>query len=106
MNKEYKVLPFSELAIGQEFEFSIGHKYLTLTPWVKMAESKFGGDDSTEIEWNDWEGDYGCLVRTADCEPVLDFDTWWDKCDNWKSTLSYASAKNLARRAWDKAKAN
>ena len=68
MNNEYKVIPWEEVKIGQELEQKY-HQHFSDDPWVKMSETNYAcGSDSG------WDGaayfSDGCLVRTADCEPI------------------------------------
>ena len=72
MNKEYKVIPFSEVAIGQEFEDATSqYKSMSIDPWVKMEEDAYKAKKGFD-EWSDGADEFskGCLVRIADCEPV------------------------------------
>jgi hypothetical protein len=66
MNKEiYKIIPFSEVAIGQEFENARAFSVITPEPRVRQ------GGGSTCIgrySYSTWGGDHPCLVRIADCK--------------------------------------
>ena len=68
MNKEiYKIIPFSEVVIGQKFEDARLFCDITKDTWVKLEGGRafFGS-------WMDcaWEYDAPCLVRIADCKQV------------------------------------
>ncbi len=43
----------------------------------------------------------GSLVRIADCEPELDFDTWWEREGRMKLSLSTVAMRELCRTAWE-----
>ena len=92
----YKVIPFSEVAIGQEFEEE-GNARITARPWIKIDGS------AAKINRGLFTGQFSlsenCLVRISDCETRLDFDTWWDRegADKMKHTM----VKELCRIAWE-----
>jgi hypothetical protein len=95
MDDKYKVIPFAEVAVGQEFEDShnMGEPNLTFTddPFIKLNESSFKTAARSYI-YLDVVFPGGCLVRIADCAPVLDTCTWTHKEHAWESTcgVSYA----------------
>mgnify|MGYP003659542459 FL=1 len=68
MNKEiYKIIPFSVVEIGQEFENARLFCDITKDTWVKMEGgcSFFGS-----YFYGTWVDDAPCLVRIADCKQV------------------------------------
>ena len=78
MNNEYKVIPFAEVKIGQEFEFKSDLDIdgspleFTSSPWTKSLIDEIGLYITKEyIERRGVTAHLaGCLVRTADCEPI------------------------------------
>ena len=90
MNNEYKIIPFAEVKIGQEFEDGGVCEFGNLC-WVKMDEKHYTLDtDKKDFRpaWFNIERELfpdGCLVRIADCEPELDTCTWTYKEYAWES---------------------
>jgi hypothetical protein len=82
MNKEYKVIPFAEVAVGQEFE-SLGGSFSN--PWEKISDTTFSymGLSSSLNPLEVFPK--GCLVRISDCVPALDTCTWTHKEHAWES---------------------
>lgn len=77
----YKVIPFSEVKVGQEFEYANRGAGFTLTPWVKLSGRFYNVKQPPKekkykaLDWGSVASEEeieGCLVRIADCEPVID----------------------------------
>ena len=104
--KTYKVIPFEDVKIGQEFENADLDEYFSPKPWVKIGKRrKSANGDPNGFPVN---SPAGCLVRIADCEPVLDFDTWWEEegCEKVMLALHGGSAtpssfKESHRTSWE-----
>ena len=109
MNNEYTIKPFSEVKIGQQLEQK-HHQHFSDDPWVKMSETNYAcGSDSG------WDGAAyfydGCLVRTADCEPVPESSVegvlksiviaMMDIQVNAADTLWINSSETVFERLWD-----
>ena len=104
MSNEYKVITFSELKVGQKFENSRMFDIITTEPWVKLGDEVYGYTDRLGKEWRyDKAFKDPCLVRVADCEPVLDFDTWWDAegLSKLLHNTSQDGVRELCRTAWE-----
>ena len=71
----YKVIPFSEVAAGQEFEDVSHHNEMSTLPWTKEDCRDFNNLDFQK----------GCLVRIADCKP--DFDAGESSVENVLSSI-------------------
>jgi hypothetical protein len=67
MNNELRIIPFSEVAVGQEFE-SWFRTEISGDPWVKRSDTSY---ESLRIIHNGGVDCFrkGCLVRVADCDP-------------------------------------
>jgi len=101
MNDKYKVIPFADVKAEQDFDVDN-----TLNPFYcyfvkideKSCRNKVGGIV------HEMEPDFLCLVRIADCEPVLDYDTWWDTVGCTKAVDYNGSMKDnkeLCRLGWE-----
>ena len=95
--KIYKIVPFSEVSVGQEFEDAGLLNKFSRSPWVKEGGEGRRYDHLTLPD--------GCLLRIADCAPD-DFDMWWDHegMDMW--ITEPIEAVDVARRAWKAARAS
>ncbi len=69
MNNEYKIIPFADLKIGQQFECADGAYRITDWPFTKVSESKWRCGESSINNFSAIHFRRGCLVRIADCEP-------------------------------------
>lgn len=67
---EYKIIPWEEVAINQEFEDAEHHEAFNTNSFTKISESTFKAHQSSHI-YIDFDFPEGCLVRIADCEPEL-----------------------------------
>ena len=113
MNKEYKVIPFADVKIGQEFECVATRQEMTNEPWIKRSKHNYGLEcPSTTFSDGLKCHHKGCLVRIADCDPVepeLDFDTWWDNEGSGIIPIREhdmaSHAERVARAGWNAAKA-
>jgi hypothetical protein len=123
MNTEYKTIAFADVKIGQEFEFKSDLEYdgsaleFTTRPWTKSLVDEPGLKITEEYIASRGLTVHldGCLVRTADCEPVLDFDTWWKREKHERASINlstgaisssiYVYIEATAKAAWDAAKA-
>ena len=116
MNTElYKVIPFAEVRVGQEFEHGKEVTFLS-SPWIKVSDTHMSLESerrNTElwIEHNTILDGEGSLVRIADCKPELDFDTWFTKEGApmiWErervKVVDFSFIKQLSRVSWNKAK--
>ena len=83
MNNEYKIIPFAEVKIGQEFDVD-NSRFPFECHYVKTAETSC---DNEGVGGNvhEMEPDFPCLVRIADCEPELEGCTWTYKEYAWES---------------------
>jgi len=70
MNNEYKTIPFAEVKIGQEFEDAKYHNEIGIAPWIKESEESFKARNDKSWDLDEHDFTRGCLVRTADCEPI------------------------------------
>jgi len=107
--KIYKIVPFSEVLIGQEFdEPSYCDEVCSSDPWVKTEVNSYKAKKGN-TNWHDGDSEFksGCLVRIADCKPELDFDTWW-KTIGQSAGFTYCggNVERGGRAAWEAAKAN
>ena len=103
--KIYKVVPFSEVAVGQEFEDARYTLKVNANYWVKLSEHemKFKGS-STVFDDGLTHFKRGCRLRIADCAPD-DFDTWWNReAPELQAIMNNEHAmmiRELCRTAWD-----
>ena len=110
MNNEYKTIPFSEVAVNQPFEDAGTNDYLSTNPWIKVSDHKYK-DDRSEWELGCFDFTKGCLVRTADCEPVPESSVegvlksiviaMMDIQVNAADTLWINSSETVFERLWD-----
>jgi hypothetical protein len=70
MNTEYKVIPFADVKIGQEFEDAEAHYSFSDSPWLKAAPASYTLKNKDKWDSKTHPKIY-CLVRVYDCEPEL-----------------------------------
>lgn len=83
MNDEYKVIPFAEVKVGQEFEDADNLSIFTDSPWIKISETSYSV--MNKVMWDSkTHPKVNCLVRIADCDE-LEGCTWTYKEHAWES---------------------
>ena len=105
MKTEYKVIPFTEVKIGQEFEDALDFDQFTDEPWIKTGVNSY--KVTCDLVWDDGEEEFneGCLVRIADCEPELDFDTWWELKGEHNVEWTDHMVEDMCKAAWEAGRA-
>ena len=79
--KIYKVIPWEEVAIGQDFEKSKQNWDLSsfANPWIKRSLVTYQDKaEESALRTYGQSIEFECIVRISDCKPELDFDTWWE----------------------------
>lgn len=106
-DKIFKIIPFEEVKVGQEFEDVNYESSIKIDSWIKINSISYAIEGQID-PFNDGMVYFtrGCLVRIADCEPVLDFDTWWKSEGEARFSYDDFDTRYLMNAAWDAAKAN
>ncbi len=122
---KYKVIPFSEISIGQVFEEDEHESSISNNPWIKSGDNsaalKSTGNDSA------FRNKDKCLVRIADCktqpkmvklDDVIDFinqvrdgeesmsNDWQDQTSKACCRYSMSTLKELAKELTNKLNPN
>lgn len=76
MKKKHIIIPFDQVAIGQQFELAHLHKELGSHPWVKHSNTHFGAPNHKDASFSIWETGMGikklekCIVCVEEEMPT------------------------------------
>ena len=106
----YKVIPWEEVTIGQDFEKSKQNWDLSFfaNPWIKRSLVTYQDKaEESVLRTYGQSVEFECIVRIADCKTALSFDTWF-KGEGELSGLmdTKMTIEELCEIVWNAAKAN